>query len=108
MGLPTVCRTCGWNSYLHPAPSHNPADYYNRKGFHSVTLQGVVDHNIKFWDVSISWPGRDHDAPELSNSSLYEPGQDGTLLLGWKETIQDVDVHLVKLGDAAYLLLPCY
>uniref|UniRef100_A0A672HMP7 Protein ANTAGONIST OF LIKE HETEROCHROMATIN PROTEIN 1-like n=2 Tax=Salarias fasciatus TaxID=181472 RepID=A0A672HMP7_SALFA len=88
------------------APSHNPADYYNRKGFYSIILQGVVDHNMKFWDVNIGWPGRVHDARVLSNSSLYERGQNGTLLPSLQETIQDVDVPLVILGDAAYPLLP--
>ncbi|KAF7642334.1 hypothetical protein LDENG_00259930 [Lucifuga dentata] len=88
------------------APPHNPADYYNRKGFYSVILQGVVDHNMKFWDVNIGWPGRVHDARVFSNSSLCERGQNGTLLPGWKETIQGVDVPLVILGDATYPLLP--
>ncbi|XP_056104722.1 E3 ubiquitin-protein ligase TRIM21-like [Rhinichthys klamathensis goyatoka] len=73
------------------APPHNPADYYNRKGFYSVILQGVVDQNMKFWDVNISWSGRVHDA-RVSNSSLYERGQNATLLAGWQETIQGVQL----------------
>ncbi|XP_078021421.1 uncharacterized protein LOC144461775 [Epinephelus lanceolatus] len=88
------------------APPNNSADYYNRKGVYSVILQGVVDHNMKFWDVNIGWPGRVHDARVFSNSSLYQQGQNGTLLPGRSETIQDVDVPLVILGDAAYPLLP--
>ena len=27
------------------APKDNPLDYYNRKGYHSVVLQALVDHN---------------------------------------------------------------
>ncbi|KAJ4934099.1 hypothetical protein JOQ06_006906 [Pogonophryne albipinna] len=43
------------------APSDTPADYYNRKGFHSVILQGMVDHRMMFWDISIGFSGKVHD-----------------------------------------------
>ncbi len=32
------------------SPRENPADYHNRKGWHSIILQGVVDH--KMWQVN--------------------------------------------------------
>lgn len=44
----------------------------NRKGIYSLILQGVVDHNIKFWDFNIGQPGRVHDARISSNKSFYE------------------------------------
>jgi len=86
------------------APPYNLAEYYYRKGFCSVILQGVVDQNMKFWDVNIGWWV--HDAHVFLNSSLYERGQNGTQLPGWQETIPGVEVPLVILGDAAYPLLP--
>ena len=36
---------------------HAP-DYYNRKRFHSVLLQGVVSAKCLFWDFDIGWAGR--------------------------------------------------
>ena len=44
------------------APKDNPLDYYNRKGYHSVILQALVDHEYKFLDVYVGWPGSVHDA----------------------------------------------
>ena len=49
------------------APPVNAKDYYNRKGFQSILLQGVVDHQCKFMDVYIGWPGSVHDARVLAN-----------------------------------------
>ncbi|KAM3849596.1 uncharacterized protein ACN63O_002484 [Diretmus argenteus] len=88
------------------APTDSPADYYNRKGFHSVILQGVVDHRLRFWDINVGWPGKVHDARVLGNSSLYERGQSGTLFPHSTERFGGVNVPVVMLGDAAYPLLP--
>lgn len=42
-------------------PSYDPVAYYNRKGFYSFLLQGVVDADCKFWDYDFGWAGRIHD-----------------------------------------------
>ena len=61
------------------APQQCPADYHNRKGWHSVILQGLVDHNGCFTDVNIGWPGRVHDARVLHNSELFSKAESGNL-----------------------------
>ena len=87
------------------SPKYCPADYYNRKGFHSVIMQGVVNHLGHFIDVYCGWPGRVHDARVLSNSRLFQRGQDGTLLPGVPRMISGKDVPVVLIGDPAYPLL---
>ena len=83
-------------------PEYCPADYYYRKGFHSVSMQGVVNH---FTDVYCGWPGCVHDARVLSNSRLFQRGQDDTLLPGIQRKISGKDVPVVLIGDPAYPLL---
>ena len=88
------------------SPEECPADYYNRKGWHSVLMQGVVNHLGHFTNVYVGWPGRVHDARVFANSALYVQGQEGTLLPQCNKRIGGKDVPLVLLGDPAYPLLP--
>ena len=88
------------------SPQMFPADYYNRKGWHSMLLQGTVDFKGRFIDLYIGWPGRVHDARVFSNSSLYDRGQRKALLPNKPVSLSGTDVPLVILGDPAYPLLP--
>lgn len=83
------------------SPRECPADYYNRKGWHSIILQGTVDHAGRFIDVYVGWPGRVHDARVFSNSSLFHRGQKSSLFPNHAESIAGRDVPLVVLGDPA-------
>ncbi|XP_066585635.1 putative nuclease HARBI1 [Prorops nasuta] len=78
-------------------PPGNAHDYYNRKDFHSVVLQGTCDHTGKFIDCLIGRPGRAHDAAIFKSSAVYKK-------------LTDVDNPLLPpnlhiLGDSAYPLL---
>ncbi|KAL2611493.1 hypothetical protein R1flu_023185 [Riccia fluitans] len=42
--------------------------YYNRKGFHSVILQGIVDVRCLFLDFHFGWAGALHDYAIFKNS----------------------------------------
>ena len=52
------------------SPIECPGDYYNRKGWHLIILQGCVDNKGRFIDIYVGWPGRVHDARVFANSSL--------------------------------------
>ena len=87
------------------SPKECPADYYNRKGWHSIILQSTVDHAGRFMDVYVGWTGRVHDARVFSNSTLYHKGQSNSLFPSVRESIGGRNVPLVVLGDPAYPLL---
>ncbi|XP_071649930.1 putative nuclease HARBI1 [Temnothorax longispinosus] len=73
---------------------NNAVDYYNKKGFHSVILQGVCDNKKRFIDVYIGVPGRVHDARVFRNSPLFQNIMHHNLI--------SPNTHLI--GDSAYPL----
>ena len=44
------------------APLKNAEDYINRKDYHSIILQGLVDSRYLFRDIFVGWTGKTHDA----------------------------------------------
>lgn len=44
------------------APIEHSNSYINRKGFHSIVLQGICDHRMKFIDIFTGICGSVHDA----------------------------------------------
>ena len=87
------------------APPEYHTDYFNRKGWHSVILQGVVDPCYRFWDINVGWQGSVHDAGVFRNTDLYKYGDNGRLFPNWKVQYHNVDVPLSVIGDHAYPLL---
>ncbi|XP_031349770.1 putative nuclease HARBI1 [Photinus pyralis] len=72
--------------------------YYNRKGFHSVLLQGICNAKQEFINVYCGWPGSVHDSKMWQNSKVYkklEEGANAMLLPG-----------CYLLGDTAYPIKP--
>ena len=90
------------------APSECPKDYYtcNRKGFHSILLQGLADHRYCFLDINIGWPGLMHDVQVLANSELLKNGQNGALFPQQPKLMKGLSVLLLVVGDPTYPLLP--
>ncbi len=53
------------------SPARSGSSYRNRKGWHSIILSAVVDHNRRFVLVDIGMPGRNHDAHVYRSSKMY-------------------------------------
>ena len=80
------------------APLIHHSDYYNRKSFHSVILQGICDSQCCFTDVFAGWPGR---------SQIGKMITDGTLIPENLNFSQVIDNHIIEpflIGDPAYPL----
>ena len=60
-------------------PSQQRLDYMNRKGYFSILLQGICNHEGRFMDVFVGPPGRVH-ARMLRESPFFLMG--GTFILG--------------------------
>ena len=105
-GFPQVIGAIDGSHVPILKPVESASDYFNRKGFYSIIIQGVVDSLGLFIDVNIGWPGKVHDAQVFSNSTFYSKCHAGTFLPDWKQTINGIDIPLIILGDPAYPLLP--
>lgn len=86
------------------APSSFHTDYYNRKGWYSVILQGLVDHQYMFQDFDVGWPGKCHDSFVFQNSKLHAKLENGTCFPPLTKTIQGVDIPVLIVADSAYSL----
>jgi DDE superfamily endonuclease len=75
-----------------PSPVEDKQSYYNRNKYHSVILQAVCDHRMKFIDIFAGWPGAAHDANVWKNSSIFRRLSNNNII--------PQQCHI--LGDSAY------
>ncbi|XP_063062975.1 uncharacterized protein LOC134455685 [Engraulis encrasicolus] len=85
-------------------PQQYQSDYCNRKGWHSIILQAVVDGKGMFWDLNVGIPGREHDATVLKKSNIWWWALGSDALSGRVRNICGTDVGYFILGDSAYPL----
>ena len=89
---------------LIKAPLIHHSDYYNRKSFHSVILQGICDRQCCFTDVFAGWPGRAHDSRVFGRSQIGKMITDGTLIPDHLNLSWVIDNHIIEpflFGDPA-------
>lgn len=90
-GIPNILGSMYTTHIPIIAPKISVAAYYNRrhternqKTSYSITVQGVVDPDGVFTDVSIGWPGSMPDDLVLQKSALYRRAQEkGMLKNSW-------------------------
>lgn len=84
-------------------PKDNASDYYNYKGWYSIILLAVADHNYKFLSTSVGSPGKNHDANVFRRSKL--PRNLASPLFSMEaKTVEGVHVCPLLLGDQAFPL----
>lgn len=91
-GFPGAIGAIDGSHIMIPKPEENQDSYINRKGYHSLLLQGVVDNNKKFIDVFCGEPGSLHDARLLRRSAIYAKILENPDFIG----------AFYLLGDSAY------
>lgn len=102
LGIPQCAGSIDGSHIPITPPAMNHTDYYNRKGWYSVLVQAVVDHNYLFIDLCIGWPGSVHDARVLANSSVFRKVTSGELLQGEELQVQEQTLRTFLIGDSAY------
>ncbi|XP_020895254.1 putative nuclease HARBI1 [Exaiptasia diaphana] len=84
-------------------PNDSPEDYINRKKFHSIILQALVDSNYLFRDIYVGWPDKVHDSRVFKNSSLFTSCCNRSFLpQGLAKVISGQAVPPLIIGDSAY------
>ena len=101
LGLNNMDNVIGAIDWCHTPISgrdENNEVFINRKQFPSLVLQACCDHNMKFTDCFIGYPGSVHDARVFENSDLHERTS--------SDTISMVSNGLYIVADSAYKLEP--
>ncbi|KAK3095416.1 hypothetical protein FSP39_014413 [Pinctada imbricata] len=92
-GFPGVIGAVDGTHVRIIGPSEHENVYVNRKGFHSLNIQGICDHQGRFRNIVAKWPGSNHDSFIFRESDL------GAFL---EARHRGIDVDGVLLGDNGY------
>eukprot|EP00105_Crassostrea_gigas_P033686 XP_011457145.1 PREDICTED: putative nuclease HARBI1 [Crassostrea gigas] len=69
-GFPGVIGCIDGTHVRIQAPFEDEAVYVNRKGFHSINVQAICDHEGKFINIDAQWPGSTHDSHVFRTSEV--------------------------------------
>ncbi|XP_061168264.1 putative nuclease HARBI1 [Saccostrea echinata] len=69
-GFPGVIGCVDGTHVRIQAPSEEEAVFVNRKGYHSINVQAICDHEGKFININARWPGSTHDSHIFRTSDV--------------------------------------
>jgi hypothetical protein len=78
------------------------SDFFNRKKFHSIVLQGVCDANKIFWNVCVGQLGGVHNGGQFKISSLYRDLNNWDILQELEVLIRGTSCTPYLIADSAY------
>ncbi|KAH9367270.1 hypothetical protein HPB48_013501 [Haemaphysalis longicornis] len=71
----------------------NASDYYNYRGWYSIILFAVADHNYEFLPTNVGSPGKNHDSNVFRRSKLPATPHE-TVCAPWSSWISLTDIPL--------------
>ncbi|XP_040282897.1 putative nuclease HARBI1 [Bufo bufo] len=82
-GIPHVMGVLDCIHIALSAPHEREEIYRNKKGYHSVNVQMIVDSNCRILSLFSAFPGSSQNSSILRQSSVYEGFESGRLSGGW-------------------------
>ena len=83
-----------------------PSDFFNRKKFHSIVLQGICDAERIFWNVCACQPDGVHDACQFVISSLHAQLSTRRILAEPISRLRNINIQPYLIGDTAHPSMP--
>ncbi|XP_071139762.1 putative nuclease HARBI1 [Mytilus edulis] len=71
-GFPGVIGCIDGTHARIQAPAQDEPSFVNRKGYHSINVQAICDHEGRFTNLVARWPGSVHDSHILRCSKILE------------------------------------
>ena len=77
-GLPGIVGCIDCTHVRLSGPNENEEVFVNRKGFHSINVQCVMNADMMATNIVVKWPGSVHDSRILRESVFSDKFEDGT------------------------------
>lgn len=86
------------------APPQKKEDYFNRKQYYSINLQGTVNSRLLFQHVAVDYPSSIHDARVLRLSGIFDLAENEEILSAPTRMVNRGLLRPMLAGDSAYPL----